>query len=606
MEELKNYCFECMREKGTHDVCPYCGSAGDIIQPFPLLPVGSVVGDRYYIGKAMRKNSEGTTYIAYDTKEKKPCSVREFFPEAVCTRDAETLEVVSLPGSLAAYTDCRTSFNDLWRKLMRLKGLTALITVYDIFTAGNTSYAVFEELETQTLRDRLLSTPEGYIEWEQARILFMPVLSTLGTLHTSGVIHKGLHPEAFIFTSEGKLKLTDFSIAQARLSFGDLTPDIHDGYAPVEVYSEDGSIGPWTDIYSFAAVLYRTLVGATPIPAPVRAQNDQMMIPAKFAEMLPPYVINALINGMQIDPADRTRNVEQLRSNLSASPRAVSASASVYGSQADFSIPTIGDLRSAPGAVIPGKNPPPEAKPRPVASRRVPEYQPRPSGPVRRPAVAQLSDNAQDKLAEQKSNQKKRKVLIAVMVLLVVCMFAGVGLLVSGMLGSRDVGTTTTAPQQEIVQVPNLVKTKLSDFLSSPNNTVSFDIQTEDVYDMENEAGVIIAQSIRPNEKVPKGTTLKLRVSKGKREFEIPDVKGKTVEQARAILEADGYNLVITLAPKYNDGTNVPNTICESVPAAGTKVQQGASVTLNVYTEPEPETASTDENAEPVSLEEVD
>ena len=604
MEELKNYCFECMKDKGTHEVCPYCGAAGEIRQPYPFLPLGSLVGGRYYVGKATQKNSEGFTYIAYDTKEKRPCSLREFFPETLCRRDPETLDVVSLPGSLAAYTDCRTSFNDLWRKLSRLKGLTSLITVYDIFTAGNTSYAVYEETQTQTLRDRLLATPEGYMDWEQARIFFMPVLSTLGTLHTSGVIHKGLNPEAFIFTSDGKLKLTDFSIAQARLSFGDLLPDIHDGYAPLEVYSEEGSVGPWTDIYSFSAVLYRTLVGVTPIPAPVRAQNDQMMIPAKFAEVLPPYVINALINGMQIEPQDRTRNVEQLRSNLSASPRAVSATAGVYGSQANIFIPNIGEVRSAPGAVMPGRPTGAQERARSADARRASEPQ-APEGEYRPPVYNRLSDPAQDLLDEQQENQKRRKILTAVLILLVVCLFGGVALLVNGMLGSKDLGTTTSSVAQEMVAVPNLIHTKLSDFLSRPNNTVSFDIKTVEKYDMNNEAGVIIGQSLAPNTEVKKGTTLTLQVSKGKREFEVPDVKGKTVEQARAILEADGYNLTVTISPRYNDGTNVPNTIWETVPGAGSTIRQGDPITLSVFNEPETESAPTSETGEPVSLAEV-
>ena len=82
----------------------------------------------------------------------------------------------------------------------------------------------------------------------------------------------------------------------------------------------DAKQGPWTDIYSFAAVLYRALIGSTPIDAPSRVENDTLMIPAKFAEQLPAYVINSLINALQISPEDRTRTVEELRAELSASP----------------------------------------------------------------------------------------------------------------------------------------------------------------------------------------------------------------------------------------------------------------------------------------------
>ncbi|MBQ2415511.1 MAG: hypothetical protein II283_03665, partial [Alistipes sp.] len=83
-----------------------------------------------------------------------------------------------------------------------------------------------------------------------------------------------------------------------------------------------GSLGTYTDVYAFAAVLYRTLIGSTPISAASRLTNDKLMIPGKFAEQLPAYVINALVNALQILPQDRTTNVDLLRDELSASPAA--------------------------------------------------------------------------------------------------------------------------------------------------------------------------------------------------------------------------------------------------------------------------------------------
>ena len=50
------------------------------------------------------------------------------------------------------------------------------------------------------------------------------------------------------------------------------------------------------------------------------------MVPGKFAEQLPAYVINGLVNALQILPEDRTRTVEELRAELSASPSAAAGS----------------------------------------------------------------------------------------------------------------------------------------------------------------------------------------------------------------------------------------------------------------------------------------
>lgn len=583
MDDLGKLCFSCMRPKGDHPVCPHCGSEGAPQQDFPLLPLGSLVGGRYYIGRVTRKNSEGVTYLAYDTKEDLTCSVREFFPESLAVRDDDTVSIFSAPGSEQAFSDCRESFNEMWKKLMRLKGLTALINVTDVFAAGNTSYAVYAETEEETLRDRLLSTPQGYMDWEQARILFMPVLSTLGTLHTSGVIHKGINPEAFIFTSDGKLKLTDFCIPQVRLAFRELEADIHDGYAPLEVYKDEGAIGSWTDIYSFSAVLYRALVGSTPISAPVRAQNDQMMIPAKFAENLPPYVINALINGMQINAEDRTRNVEQLRSNLSASPRAVSASASIYKAPAALNIPT-GDLRKAPGTVAPeGVE---RRKPQPAPQQAMRQTSSGGTRPLNVPQTARPSEararlDAEAAYAEQQKREKKGKQLKVLLALVILLLLVGVGLVVSALLGGGGSDTTPSATQLQMLTVPNFVGQQFDAVAADAYYSQHLRLIKVEENSTSVPSGQITYQSIVEGTMVTQGTEIVLTVSSGPRSFELPDVTGQTYEQALATLGTQG--LVCSKASKYNDGTHLPDTVAETVPPAGTRVTQGDSVQVVLW-----------------------
>ena len=606
MEDLAKLCFECMELKGDHRVCPHCGSTGAPKQHFPLLPLGSLVGGRYYIGKAIRVNGEGVTYVAYDNKEFHRCTVREFFPQSLAVRDPDMVSIFPSSGSVQAFQECRDSFNEMWKKLMRLKGLTALINVTDVFAAGNTTYAVYEEAENKNLRDYLLSTQQGYLDWEQARILFMPVLSTLGTLHTSGVIHKGINPEAFIFTEDGRLKLTDFCIPQVRTAYGDLDSDIHDGYAPLEVYSEDANLGTWTDIYSFTAVLYRTLVGSTPISAPVRAQNDQMMIPAVFAEKLPPYVINALINGMQINAEDRTRNVEQLRSNLSASPRAVSASASVYKNDGQFAI-SAGEVRTAAATVAPGnaqqaKKPAVRAGGAVVPGALIDPVASEPGAPVRRP----LSDDAQEAYAEQQQKDKQRKTLTGVLILIIILLCVGIGLIVSSLFGSGSNPTpqTTEAPTQQAqnMTVPSFVGKYFDDIAHDAYYSQFLHIIKTENSSTEYEAGIIMYQSIPVGTAVAQGTEIILTVSSGKKTFLVPDVTGMTYEQALSVLAPQG--LVCAKASKYNDGTHVPDTVAETFPLAGQSITQGDTIQVIMWSNATEEESEEDESTEEIVTDE--
>lgn len=583
MEDLSKRCFLCMGKKNEDNVCPCCGEQ-EISQEPGLLPLGSILAGRYYVGKARSQNGEGVTYVAFDLRENRKCSVREFFPASLASRDADGQNVAVQSGSELVFRDCFDDFNALWSKLARLRGLTALIAVYDLFSENNTSYAVYEEAETRTLRDYLLANGVGYISWEQARILFMPVLSTLGTLHTSGVIHRGLDPDAFLMTEDGKLRITDFSIARARLCYGDLESDVTEGYAPLEIYNEKYEVGPWTDVYAFTAVLYRALVGSTPIAAPTRAQNDQMMIPAKFAEALPPYVINALINGMQIEPAARTRNVEQLRSNLSASPRAVNASAGVYRGEQRPPV-RINDIYNRETRRAAGVNGGQTAD----APRTAPA-EPRPSRPAgedERPSLKEtvrgnMTPSAQALLEEQKKKAKTRKTLLIIMCCLLALAAVGLGVLVSGVLGSRG-GTpdTTTTTLAETVLLPDFRGALYDTVATDSYYSQYFHFVKVEEYDASAQKGQILRQSIDPQTQVNRGQEVILYVSAGPRSMLVPDLTGKTYEEALAILTPEG--LVPERAGKYNDGSHAPDTVAETFPPAGEQITQGEKITVILW-----------------------
>ena len=608
MEDLSRLCFFCMDKKDDSGVCPRCGRQRALMQDTPFLPLGSIIAERYYIGAKKRRNSEGCTYVAFDMKENRKCSIREFYPEALAVRDADGIGVRATAGSENAFADCIGSFRTLWETLARLRGLSALISVYDTFNDNGTAYAVYAEAEIFTLRDFLLQQNGGYIPWEEARILFMPVLSTLGTLHTSGIIHKGIDPNAFLMTEEGKLKLSGFSITQAKVCYGDLEPDVSDGYAPLEVYTKMGDPGAWTDVYSFTAVIYRALIGTTPIASPVRAENDQMMFPAKFAEKLPPYVINAIINGMQIMPDDRTRNTEQLRSNLSASPRAVGASAGIYR------------MTGAPEPEPPRANPvynpgrdvayTKEARPAPAPVREEPPaeenfyepfepetYQepyrdgyredypaPAPAPEARRRVQThrlqeELGPSAEELLEEQQQQARTRKILLAVLAFLVVLALTGLGLMISAKNGKKQEEATTT--EIESYMVPNFVGMNYADVMGDTFLPTFFHFVRVEEYSASAPQGQILEQSVPVQTVAARGTEVILHVSAGPQSLSVPDVNGMTYEQASALLSPMG--LVSVKEQKYNDGTHTPGTVAETVPPVGSPVTQGDNVTVVVW-----------------------
>lgn len=78
-----------------------------------------------------------------------------------------------------SFDSLKQSFIKLWNTLAELKNFSAVIPTYDVFELNETAYAVSDYMESITLRQFLLRNPDGNILWEQARIMFMPVLLLL-------------------------------------------------------------------------------------------------------------------------------------------------------------------------------------------------------------------------------------------------------------------------------------------------------------------------------------------------------------------------------------------------------------------------------------------
>ena len=558
MTDLSRLCTVCFSVKNEDGTCPGCRGDAGVFQDAKLLPIRCTVNGRYYIGKARKCNSEGVTYAAYDTVQGRPCSVREFFPVALSVRDADGINIVTLRGCETDFANCRGSFYSLWTKLMRLHGLTSLIYVYDVFAANGTIYAVYEEDEAHTLREYMLECPGGALPWEQARILLMPVLSTLGTLHTSGIIHRGINPEAFVFSRDGKLKLTDFCIEQSRSAGGDLTPELFDGYSALEQYSTMGQLGTWTDIYAFASVLCRVLIGASPIDAKTRAQNDRMMIPAQYAEKLPPYVINAIINGMELSPDKRTRNVEQFRSNLSASPAAVSASSGPYGA-----VP-VNNRPERPQTPV-------QPKPAVPSSSNVPA----------RAAVERVDSSELTSNHEEKKNKSKTALIVG-LVIVVIALITVIGVLVSKYKpGTVPVDGTTAAV--ETVSVPSFLGFSAEQIINDTNYAGKFVFQVTEDFSDTVQKGIVIGQSIPASTVVSSGTTIILTVSSGKKTIVLPDYANYTYEQAEAVLTQQKFKVIKSF--KYNDGTNPAGVVIETIPPAGSTVSEGDTIQIVIWQE---------------------
>jgi len=319
MARIDNLCMGCMKDSGEERTCPLCGYREGTPQLPPLLPVKSMLENRYIVGKAIGVNGEGVSYIGYDLNTNVIVTVKEFFPENLSGRAPDSHLIKPIAGCETAYKEHLESFRNHAKSLARIREIAAISPLYDIFEGNGTAYTVSEWVDGVSLQEYLAANG-GNISWEQARVFFMPVLNALTALHDAGLMHLGISPRNLIIAKDGKMKLVGFGIAAVRMSRTDLQPELNAGYAAFEQYGYEGSQGMWTDIYGFCASLYTALTGKALPAANARSIHDKIALPANV--VLPPHVVKALEKGLEVSPDDRIRTFEQLRAELSAAPTA--------------------------------------------------------------------------------------------------------------------------------------------------------------------------------------------------------------------------------------------------------------------------------------------
>ena len=576
----ENLCMNCMKVKGNGEQCPHCHFHNDSLQLPPFLPMRTFLGGHYLVGAVLDSNGDGTTYMGFDTESEKPVTIREFLPDTIAKRSSDSNQLFVRESREKQYAALKDSFMDLYGKLCNMNGLSALISVVDIFEENNTAYAVYEYAEgAQSLRDYLLSIKGGYLSWKEARVMFMPVLSTIATLHSNGIIHRGISPQTLLIYPDRKIRISGFSIPECRTVNSGLTTEVFPGYTPVEQLGVQTAAGPWTDIYSFAAVLYRALIARAPIDAMIRLENDEMMIPAEFAEKLPSYVVNGLVNALQVLPEDRTRNIDRFRAELSASQ--VAEFASEYEEEE-------------------------KARKRRMYAETAAGYaggasiDDEPTRPISSPSQADVNMYSPDDYPQKKSH----KGLIAVIVILLAAAIAAACFFLfrsGGPLNSPGFSAPVESSEEaNTVEVPDFVGKSITAVQNSDYS--NFEIRTKSESSDTVPKGEIMEQSIKAGTKVDEGTEIVLTVSSGPSQITVPSgLEGMTVNQATAALQKAGFTVSTTT--RTNDGQHTSGTVASVSLPSGKACDRGTNVTLIIWGEvqvTDPPTASTTDPIEDI------
>ncbi len=591
---MSKRCMGCMELFGEDfEVCPHCGyiegtPADEAIHMEP----GTLLYDRYIVGKVLGFGGFGVTYIGWDGRLEQKVAIKEYLPSEFSTRMPGQSTVTIFNGDKSEqFHDGLKNFVEEAKRLAKFQNEAGIVKVFDSFSENETAYIVMEFLDGETLTEYLKR--ENTLSEDDAVNMLMPVMKSLDVVHKEGILHRDIAPDNIFLTKTGEVKLIDFGASRyATTSHSrSLTVIIKPGYSPEEQYRSKGDQGPHTDVYALAATMYKMITGKTPPDAMERRvkienkRRDVLELPHKINRNISVNRENALLNALNIRIEDRTPDITAFIQELNANPPVKRRYGKIkkidiysWPLWIKIAIPSVLAVLLVFSALLFSGVLFPSLFSDDIV---VPE------GMVSVPDVEGMSKDDALKLLEEfnlipspEGNVTSNYIEAGKIVLQTpiggsyIEEFGTVFLTISS-------GNGVISPVNGISVVPYVVWDLQEDALSKFREAGLGEPVIKTKNDDDLEKGKVISQSIESGAKVPEGTQITLVISSGPKPFDMPDVVGKTEKTATDTLKSSG--LIVKIEYKEHNSVAKNTVISQSI-KSGKDVRKGDEVTLTVST----------------------
>ena len=484
-----------------------------------------------------------------------------------------------------------------------------IVSVYDVGSEGDLHYIVMELIKGKTLKE--IINEDGAISWKWSVNVAIQIASALETAHKNNIVHRDIKPHNIIITEDGIAKVTDFGIAKAVsnstiTAFGSTIGSVH--YFSPE-HAKGGFTDPKSDLYSLGVVLYEMVTGKvpfnadTPVSVALKHMQEKPTEPIEINSNIPKSVNDIIMKAMQKDISLRYQTATEMLRDLS---RAIK--------NPDSNFVTINNQEKE------------------FATQRL-------------STIYDKSEVRQEKKEKGlKGFMKKHKALcitIGALLLFIITIVATYFLLnltakkdvllpelvgkeqsqatyeteqlklnlaIGGEQYSKDIpagciisqeppyqpnynikeGETITviiSKGRNLVIVPKVVgKTEEEAITALEEIGLIVSITDEDrVFDKKVEAGIVIEQSVKEKEEIDAGETITLKVSKGIEMTNVPDLNGKTEEEAKTLAKEAGLKVKVEIG---TDESKADGVVIFQDKEANSEVEKDSTITITINSLP--------------------
>ncbi|QDW29446.1 PASTA domain-containing protein [Arthrobacter sp. KBS0702] len=574
--------------------------------------VGTLVDNRYLIRSKLARGGMSTVYLATDRRLERDVALKVLHPHMA--GDPQFLDRLGREAKAAA----RLSHPHV-------------VGVLDQGEDGPLAYLVMEYIKGHTLRDVIKD--KGALTPRLALALIDPVVEGLGAAHAAGLIHRDVKPENVLIADDGRIKIGDFGLARAittTTSTGALIGTV--AYLSPELVM-GRQADARSDIYSLGIMLYEMITGRQPfdgdVPIQVAYQHVNSTVGAP-SELVPGLAgeLDELVqwctaNDPEQRPVDGNALLSELRhirTNLSDAELDLRPPAALpnSGTPAGAAAGSIAGVAGARPGTQPGASGEAHTellggiqRPTEVISRdshhptTVLSGTPRPGayGPLSAPDEHGFSASADEPIGmpvpaskralrkqdrdEEKARQRaaatpsrslrpgnpRRRGLVWILVLVVLALLAAGAGWFFGM-GPGSPGTIPQLANKTVAEAQQLLR------------TAGFQSTTRDVFDDDVSPGLVVGSEPSAGQVVRKFESVSLAVSKGPELFPLPELTGKSLDDAKSALNGAGMALG-PVTESYDDAA-AAGTVLSQTPPKGTAAKHGTPVALTVSKGPQP------------------
>lgn len=275
----------------------------------------------YRIVKKIASGGFSIVYLAYD-EDGNAVAIKEYLPSSLALRQAGELVPAISAENLPVFRIGLKCFFEEGRALARISHPN-VVSVVNFFRANDTVYMVMAYESGRSLQDHIIRRRDKgerpLVSERFIRKMFNQVMNGLREVHANKLLHLDLKPANIYLRMDGTPILLDFGAARQTLKtdLPKLYPMYTPGFAPPELYTKNGNLGPWTDIYSIGASMFACMVGAPPQPADQRKTNERMEDHfRKLENMYSRELIQVIRWTLRIDPLERPQSVFALQKAL--------------------------------------------------------------------------------------------------------------------------------------------------------------------------------------------------------------------------------------------------------------------------------------------------